>query len=153
MRTFETHQELQAALDDGTFRFLPAFGPAQFRCSDCKECKPLGGDGVGTGYGIADRNNPQFVCYACCGKREREAMIRTGKATLYLQHQNGGLNGTVTDWPGTLRFSCGVRIGRHNIAGRRYDVWFTGPDGAQWHGTQYGDNTQIVHCRRTKARA
>lgn len=34
--------------------------------------------------------------------------------------------------------------------GVRYDTWFTGPDGKQWHAVQYGDNTQIAHCRRTK---
>ena len=29
-----------------------------------------------------------------------------------------------------------------------YDVWFIGPDGKEWHGVQYGDLTQVCHCRR-----
>jgi hypothetical protein len=53
-------------------------------------------------------------------------------------------------WPGTLKIRCGVRTGRHNIAGKRYDVWFVGPDGKNWHGVTYGDNTQICRVRRLK---
>jgi hypothetical protein len=44
----------------------------------------------------------------------------------------------------------GRTTGRHNIAGVRYDVWFRGPDGHVWWGVQYGDMTQICHCKRTK---
>lgn len=72
-------------------------------------------------------------------------MVATGRATLYLD----GLN--ILDWPGRLRFRAARRsTGRHNIAGTRTDVWFVGPDGAAWHGVQYGQNTQIVHCKRTR---
>ena len=71
-------------------------------------------------------------------------MTEHGRIMLYLS------NGEVMNWPGTLRFPAHVRKGRHNIAGSRYDVWFAGPDGFQWHGVQYGDNTQICHCKRTK---
>ena len=39
-----------------------------------------------------------------------------------------------------------------DIAGKRLDVWFYGPDGYIWHGVQYGDNTQIVHCKRSSER-
>lgn len=104
------------------------------------------------------------ACYACCAERERAAMIETGRATLYLSYdaERGGYNNKVirysnvrvTDWPGVLEFKCGgLRTGRHNIAGKRYDVWFRGPDGFVWHGVQYGENTQIAHCKRTKERA
>lgn len=41
--------------------------------------------------------------------------------------------------------------GHHNMAGVRYDVNFTIPgDKYVWHGTTYGNNTEICHLRRTK---
>ena len=141
-----------------------------FRCSVCGEIKPVQTEG-GTGYGY-DANG-FVVCYACCGKQDREDMIRTGKATLYLTcepaskmrlngrpytpstlSQGTGRNraGKVSNWPGTLEFPCTTTVGRHNIARTRYDAWFTGPDGKPWHGVTYGDNTQICHCKRLKAK-
>ena len=97
----------------------------------------------GAGHGT-DAQGKTF-CYACCAERDKADMIRTGRATLYLTDK------AITNWPGSLRFDFGeVRVGRHNIAGKRYDAWFRGPDGAAWHAVQYGDNTQICHCRRVK---
>lgn len=32
----------------------------------------------------------------------------------------------------------------------RIDVWFNGPDGHLWHGVNYGHNSQLCHCRRTR---
>jgi hypothetical protein len=103
-----------------------------------------------TGYG-RDENERTF-CYECCANRDRETMTADGRYTLYLVG-----NGTcespreVTNWPGSLRFPVHhFHSGRHNIARHRYDVWFTGPDGENWHGIQYGDNTQICHVRRVK---
>lgn len=56
---------------------------------------------------------------------------------------------SVTDWPGKLSFPVtSISKGRHNMARTRYDVTFIGPDGKPWRGTQYGENTQICHCRR-----
>lgn len=95
-----------------------------------------------TGYGV-DRSGRKH-CYECCAKRDVADMVSTGRATLYLS------NGEVSNWPGSLKFRAHVRKGRHNIARTRYDAWFTGPDGKQWHGVQYGDNTQICHCKRLK---
>ena len=105
------------------------------------------------------------VCYACCAAEDRRAMLETGRATLYLtilpgSSEVGMMNrkafhgwnyadGKVTNWPGSLSLACRVKRGNHNMAGRRYDVWFT-LEGQPWHGTQYGDNTQIVHCHRVK---
>jgi hypothetical protein len=111
------------------------------------------------GYGTIDG---QKLCYACCADVERESMIRTGKATLYLVSSNETiLNGNaaglsrkvyeVTDWPGKLRFSVPhVRRSVHNLATWRYDFQFTGPDGKVWSGVNYGDNTQIARCKRLK---
>ena len=104
-----------------------------------------------TGYGI-DKDDKKH-CWACCAARECAAMIETGKAMLYLT-MDKGRKWHVTDWPGHLVFKVSsYRKGRHNIASTRIDVWFRGPDGHTWHGVQYGENTEIVHCRRTREKA
>lgn len=129
-----------------------------FTCADCKQTLPVQTNG-GTGYAtIADGSK---VCYACCGERNKKDMIETGKATLYLSavrcsyalpnQKWNTLLARVSNWPSTLEFKVSAnKAGRHNMAGTRYDVWFTGPDGREWHGVTYGDNTQICHCRRNK---
>ena len=40
-----------------------------------------------------------------------------------------------------------LRIGKHNMAYRRIDVWFKGPDGFVWWGVDCGNGPR---CRRTK---
>lgn len=105
-----------------------------------------------TGYGTD--SNGKTACYACCAENDIRHMVETGKTVLYLTIENeftGHAKAEVTNWPGSLRFPVGyVRRGRHNIAGTRADVWFTGPDGKNWHGVMYGDMTQLCHCRRVK---
>lgn len=99
---------------------------------------------ITTGYG--QDNDGKTFCYECCAAKDRASMIEDGRATLYLTKD--GDRYKVSNWPGSLRFDVDyVRKGRHNIAGCRYDVWFTGPDGRNWHGVQYGEQTQILHCR------
>ena len=101
-----------------------------------------------TGYGTLDGKT---YCFPCCAKRERQQMIDTGKATLYLTMRGGYSQWYLSDWPGGLRFQVKhFQVSDHNMAGKRYDVWFTGPDGYLWRGYQVGDNTQICHCKRTK---
>lgn len=41
---------------------------------------------------------------------------------------------------------------KHNLAGHRYDVWFTGPDGAKWHAVAFGQIVDgcLVKCTRLK---
>lgn len=114
-------------------------------------------NGCSTGYGVD--NDGKKHCFACCGERDREEMVKTGKAVLYLSNSAALILGDcvplpkwhVSNWPGTLKLSAYVRTGRHNIAGKRYDAWFTGPDGKAWWGVTYGDNTQICHCRRLRS--
>lgn len=133
-----------------------------FKCSACGETKAVGGD-MRPGYG-KDPGTGAIVCYACCGVRDRARMIETGRATLYLTQAPHGdrpvgavgmahpAQHKVGNWPGTLTFPVArVKRSPHNVAQYRYDFWFT-CDGDTWHGVQYGDNTQIAHCRRTKAR-
>lgn len=88
------------------------------------------------------------------GKHDRKQMAETGKIVLFLtisEYMNMRLfqDGKLTNWPGSLEIPCRVKRGRHNMAGTRYDVWFR-LHGKEWHGVQYGDNTQICHCKRLK---
>lgn len=134
-------------------------------CARCGYSGPfrICGDGQTIGRYYGENENGSIFCDMCCGQLDREAMIRDGRITLYLSwpseprpYRTPGtisVDGKLTNWPGTLSFLIRlVKIGRHNFAGRRFDVWFTGPDGKDWHGTQYGDNTQLCHCHRIKHR-
>ena len=77
-------------------------------------------------------------------------MRDTGRAVLYLTE--GADGAVVTDWPGVLKFPVRYkRTGSHNRAGKRVDGWFTGPDGREWWGVNYGHNSQTCHCRRLRA--
>ena len=114
----------------------------QFHCVDCKSDKTHESDFT-TGYAVLE--NEDKICYECAGKRDRQYMIDKGKICLYLDGDK------VSNWPGSLTFKArNIQKGCHNMAGSRYDFWFAGPDGHVWHGVQYGDNTQIAHCKRTK---
>jgi hypothetical protein len=105
-------------------------------------------DSFTTGYGVDTEGRK--VCYQCCAIRDREDMRNTGKAVLYLATDDKGRY-QVTNWPGSLKIGTGrPRIGKHNWAGFRLDVWFAF-EGRVWHGTQYGGYTQLCHCKRTKA--
>lgn len=107
-----------------------------------------------TGY--ATDTKGKKICYECCAKADRAQMKEHGKIWLYLSEYNTPqgkylTNYKVTNWPGSLVFNIHrIKTGRHNIARVRYDVWFIGPDRHWWHGVQYGDNTQICRCERTK---
>lgn len=65
-------------------------------------------------------------------------------------------SGELTNWPGSLRIRphyC--TIGRHNWAGKRFDLWFylNGHDGQHYyHAVRFGNNTQIAHVQRVKSR-
>lgn len=131
-----------------------------FTCDKCKR-EVVHISDFTTGYGII---NGKTHCYECCAEWDRENMRQTGHATLYLTYdqeprpyyQTGFIypkNGKIQNWPGTLSIPIhSIKIGRHNMAGRRFDVWFKF-EGSQWHGVQYGDNTQIAHCHRLKKQA
>jgi hypothetical protein len=113
-----------------------------FKCADCGETKPT----QRAGYGIYDGD--KAICYACCGLRNAAKMRETGKAILYLTDDQGRYK--VTNWPGTLSIEpWRVRSRRHNLVGRRTDVWFNF-GGASWHGVTYGEDTQLCHCKRLK---
>ncbi len=120
---------------------------ATFHCVDCGLDKPVHTGTGGTGYG---EYAGKKVCYACAAKRDAAYMTEHGKMSLYLSKDKHG-KWQVTNWPGSLVFEAfNVTKGRHALARTKTDVDFRGPDGHLWHGTQYGENTQIVHTRRVK---
>jgi hypothetical protein len=127
----------------------------RFVCVDCGQEKiHVNPNGCGgTGYATYQMDGVEKkVCYACCAKRELEYMRDTGRAVLYLT--DGPEGSVVTDWPGVLRFRVQhKRVGSHNVAGRRVDVWFVDSDGREWHGVNYGHNSQLCHCRRLRGAA
>jgi len=138
-------------------------------CSDCgRECIP---SGCTTGYGkIVENGEEKVVCFECCGVRDRNRLRDSkpgDKEVLYLNFKTETYQPTpgqkergfgvgraytncfVSNWPGTMKFPCYLRRGKHN-AGVRYDVWFCDHAGGWWQGTQYGDQTQICHCKKLK---
>lgn len=105
-----------------------------------------------------------------CTERDLKDLIKTGRATLYLRRdetpdEKGTLQSSwlqpdtyivkdrpykVTNQSGSLVFiPTRLKIGRHNIAHTRYDVWFKISKDAWWHGVLYG-NGPICHCKRIK---
>lgn len=113
-------------------------------CHCGREFKTLASEYT-TGYGT-DKDGTKH-CFVCCGERDKEDMIKTGKATLYLDMSKK----QVTNWAASLIFpTFNIRKGQHNIARTQYNTWFVGPDQFVWHAVQYGENTQIAHCKRTK---
>ena len=114
---------------------------------------------ITTGYGTGP--NGKRHCYDCVAVMDNKSMIKHGDSKalpLYLCYNytvdKGYQNVRVTNWPGSLKFKVwGFKKGYHNIARTRYDFWFHGPDEYVWHGIQYGEMTQIAHCKRTKERS
>jgi len=109
------------------------------------------------GVGYAEFPGVGKICYDCCARMDAQSMVEQGQTVLYLTDRKIGEGDWkewyVTNWPGTLEFRCiqSPNISKHNIAGIRRDVWFTGPDGYMWHGVAFGDN-QLTRCKRMKKR-
>lgn len=142
---------------------------AWFECKACKLFRPCpAGYGTpgycgGTGYGGSGRAP---VCYRCCGERDKEAMRKDGRATLYLVRKadkaeatTGTLgrepyvraeNWSVQNWPGSLALPVlSLKTGKHNWRDvTRTDVWFVF-EGFVWHGVRLGD-ADILRARRTR---
>lgn len=114
-----------------------------FKCQDCHKELPVNKSG-GTGYALYGEKK---ICYSCAKDRELKAISKVapgGKYDFYYSH------GRVTNWTGTIVFrATGSRVGRHNMAGTRTDVWFVDHLGREWHGTNIGDN-DILRARRLK---
>ena len=120
---------------------------------DCGH-KPSPHSSITNGYATDGQGRKH--CYECCAKLDREHMQRSGRTTLYLSATSPGHGGygdaTITNWPGSLSFAGRYHKGGHNIAGTRYDVWFTDGNGSRWYGVNYGENSQLLYCRKLKVR-
>lgn len=93
--------------------------------------------------------NDKFYCYDCCAVLDTQQMKDTNQIVLYLD-QDQENNYFVSNWPGTLKIMVEeIKKGKHNIAKTRYDVWFSYA-GKNWHGVQYGEWTQLCHCKAVK---
>ena len=117
-----------------------------------------------TGYGETPEG--ERICWDCCAVRDRAELERTGRGVLYLtldpepvrvspwgSRSAGWVYGkhTLTNWPGSLEIPVrAVKRGRHNIAGFRWDCWFT-LAGREWHGVQIGRSSQLCRVRRLRA--
>ena len=151
--------------DWNRFRKLTGERPTKFICSCCKLIKSVPRETVGTGYSI---KNDELICYMCDANQELAYMKEHGMATLYLS-KNIALDVSsesaigkaqtkhfkpdtykVSNWPGSLTIPVQQhKEGEHNLAKRRIDVWFNGPDNYIWHGFSLGDN-DLCYCKRTK---
>ena len=129
-------------------------------CHECGSKIPRVKNGLGTGYGTitvdkdkATCNVAEYyvLCYNCCGLLDTQHMIDHDRIMLYFNDADK----KVTNWPGSLSFTLrATSTGEHNIARKRYDVWFRGPDAhgvpTYWWGVTYGDHTQVCHCRKIR---
>ena len=114
-----------------------------------------------TGYG---RNaEGKTFCYDCCAEQDKQYMRDNGKIMLYLTRvegcppncpdkcsKHGQYYYQVSNWPGSLKIKTyNEHTGKHNMTGKRIDVWFRF-EGQTWWGVQYGYDTDIIHCKRLK---
>jgi len=120
------------------------------KCNQCKEIIKTPKYTCGTGYGKNEKGKK--ICYKCIGENESNDLANAkigDKFTFYLTQNDDGTN-TIMNWPGSLSININyVRQGRHNIAGVRYDCWFTYRGNHFW-GVCYGDFTEICHVKRIK---
>lgn len=126
-------------------------------CADCGLPIKRPANSCSTGYGTMPEAQ-EVVCYDCCGKRDLAELQNAkpgDKFTFYLIKEKNG-DGHIptgcwvaTNWPGTWKHVVFPRVGNHNWAGVRRDVWFSvgKPDGSRnyFHGIQYGDDSEICH--------
>lgn len=123
-------------------------------CTMCSKIIQKPPDSIGTGYGQDSDGN--ILCYNCCAELDKRYMEEHDKITLYLEcttRESGYKKPTgVTNWPRSMHFPAVgyYRSRAHNWGISRTDVWFHDHTGAPWHGILYGDNTQLVHCKRLK---
>lgn len=126
-------------------------------CSGCG--KEIVSKGFTSGYGIA--SDGRKVCYACCGKRDREELLSTGKFTGYLFYDpEPGIafktgwrdvtNGRFTNWPSTLSIPVArVKRSFNNFGAMREDFYFSF-EGSEYWGVCVGTNTQIARVKKIK---
>jgi hypothetical protein len=123
--------------------------------ADCGHVIPALPDGHvgGTGYATA-ADTGKTMCYQCAADDERLAMLKDGKATLYIS-RSADNRWVISNWTSNASISyAAFNITKsHGYGfGRQYDVVtgrFYGPDGKLWAFRNAGDN-QIARCKRLK---
>ncbi len=114
MKTFGTYADLQTAMANDGFRFKPEHGPAAFRCSQCKDAKPLDMGGSTPGY--ARTQSDEFICYACADDNQRASLVTGRDGPIYAYVSGDGRR--VTTWTGgTLGDIIGYGESRSGWAG------------------------------------
>lgn len=129
-------------------------------CAYCAEtiAQSKIGNGASGGYGRDKDGNK--VCFACCADLDRAAMRRDGKIVLYLSGVSPKIRKgfcvnaawSISNWPGSLKFQPfgqSVKVSQTNWRLDRYDVWFVF-EGYIWHGVSVGNDSELLHCKRTK---
>jgi len=116
----------------------------EFDCHQCGQHK-IHESNISTGYGRNDKD--EKICFACCGLNDEKNLIELKKGEKICLFFNGI---EIINWPSTLKITpTYIRKGRHNIAGTRQDVYFVFR-GLNFHGIQYGNNSEIIHIRKIK---
>lgn len=118
------------------------------------------------------------LCDKCTALHAYKVLTETGKVNLYLtMHQTYSQPDDTKGWKlaqrpdgghfwyKDLKVEHGIpmlwfiphifKVGRHNLSRWRYDVSFWVPNWTTkkldlWVGVNYGDNSQVCRCRRTK---
>ena len=106
-------------------------GNVSFRCYDCREVKPTGGNGCGTGYArFTDPDGECLICYACADTRQTADLLTQDKFFGYVSSDSHNL----TTWTGGVlgRIFFGKR---HPWSRERYFVSARDVHGQRWHGT------------------
>ncbi len=123
----------------------------KFHCDYCKEDKEYIST---TPTGFIKYHN-KTICFGCYTRIDIDNMRITGKGILRLHRED-----TLPSEPlrytmrnlGTLRLPVNRIITKNYVKhSTRRDIWFDLYDQI-WHGVQYGDFTQLCHCRRLKQR-
>ena len=125
---------------------------------ECK-CFQCGGEFIrnydfDTGYGV--NREGHRICFKCCGENDRKELenMKIGERTsLYLILDGDTVGGwgraKVSNWPNSYVKHCNYKKGSHNLAGVRYDVWFT--EGKNYfHGVRYGRDSEICYVTCVK---
>lgn len=93
------------------------------------------------GYGM--RKDGNTYCIDCLTIEQKAKLERDGTGKLIVDGD------TVRNEAGTLRFPIiHSSWNSHNIAQKRRDVWFIGPDDMRWQGTRFGETAGPANVRR-----
>jgi|CXWK01.1.fsa_nt_gi hypothetical protein len=116
----------------------------EFTCFQCGQNKTHESP-VSTGYG-RDKNDNK-ICFDCCGINDAKELTEMPIGAKTVQYWDGK---NIINWPSSLKITPYYTTkGRHNMARTREDIYFRF-NGFNFHATQYGNNSQIAHIRKTK---